>query len=131
VERYESFLGHSRLKRIHPYRTMLGQGILMAGGSDSPVTKIDPLAGIEAAVNHPHSGERLSVPEAVKLFTINGARFAFEEDQKGSIEPGKAADLVILSEDPCTVAPERIAKIPVEMTLVNGEIAFRKGNRDL
>ena len=131
VERYEFFLGHSRLKRIHPYRTMLGQGILMAGGSDSPVTRIDPLAGIEAAVNHPHREECLSVLEAIRLFTINGARFAFEEDQKGSIEPGKAADLVILSEDPRTVDPERIAKISIEMTLVNGKIAFRKENTDL
>jgi predicted amidohydrolase YtcJ len=131
VERYESFLGHSRLKRIHPYRTMLGHGILMAGGSDSPVTKIDPLAGIGAAVNHPHREERLPVLEAIRLFTINGARFAFEEDQKGSIEAGKAADLVILSEDPCTIDPERIAKISIEMTLVNGRIAFRKENTDL
>lgn len=127
VERYESFLGRSRLKRIHPYRSMLSQGILMAGGSDSPVTKIDPLAGIEAAVNHPHREERLSVPEALRLFTTNGARFAFEEDQKGSIEPGKAADLVILSEDPCIVDSEKIAKISIEMTLVNGKVVFSNG----
>jgi predicted amidohydrolase YtcJ len=126
VERYETFLGRARLKRIHPYRTMLSYGILMAGGSDSPVTKIDPLLGIEAAARHLHSEERLSVLEAVKLFTINGAKFAFEDDQKGSIEVGKRADLVILSEDPCSVAPERIGKIPIEMTLVDGKIAFQE-----
>jgi predicted amidohydrolase YtcJ len=126
VERYETFLGRARLKRIHPYRTMLSYGILMAGGSDSPVTKIDPLGGIEAAARHLHSEERLSILEAGKLFTINGAKFAFEEDQKGSIEVGKRADLVILSEDPCSAAPERIGKIPIEMTLVDGKIEFRK-----
>ena len=104
---------------------MLSYGILMAGGSDSPVTKIDPLSGIEAAATHPHSEERLPVLEAIKLFTINGARFGFEEDQKGSIETGKAADLVVLSEDPCSVPPERIGKISVEMTLVDGKIAFK------
>jgi predicted amidohydrolase YtcJ len=125
VERYETFLGRARLKRIHPYRTMLSYGILMAGGSDSPVTKIDPLWGIMAAANHLHTEERLSVLEAIKLFTINGAKFAFEEDQKGSIETGKRADLVILPEDPCSVAPERIGKIPIGMTLVDGKIAFR------
>jgi predicted amidohydrolase YtcJ len=125
VERYEAFLGRSRLKRIHPYRTMLSQGILMAGGSDSPVTKIDPLSGIEAAANHPHSEEGLPVIEAIKMFTINGARFAFEEDQKGSIETGKAADLVVLSEDPCTVAKEKIGKISVEMTIIDGKIAYK------
>ena len=131
VERYEAFLGRSRLRRIHPYWTMLSQGLLMAGGSDSPVTKIDPLSGIEAAANHPHSEERLPVLEAIKLFTINGARFAFEEDRKGSIESGKAADLVILSEDPCSVALEKIGKISVEMTLVDGKIAFKKENTSL
>jgi predicted amidohydrolase YtcJ len=124
IERYETFLGRARLKRIHPYRTMLSYGILMAGGSDSPVTRIDPLWGIEAAANHLHAEERLPVQEAIKLFTINGAKFAFEEDEKGSIETGKRADLVILSEDPYSVAPERIRKIPIEMTLVDGKIGF-------
>jgi hypothetical protein len=125
VERYEIFLGWSRLKRIHPYRTMLSASVLMAGGSDSPVTEIAPLLGIEAAVTHPHSEERLSVLEAIELFTINGARFAFEEDQKGSIEIGKAADLVILSEDPCSVEPEKIGRIPIKMTIVDGKVAFK------
>jgi predicted amidohydrolase YtcJ len=59
------------------------------------------------------------------MFTINGARFAFEEDQKGSIETGKAADLVVLSEDPCTVAKEKIGKISVEMTIIDGKIAYK------
>jgi predicted amidohydrolase YtcJ len=126
MERYESFLGRSRLIRIHPYRTMLSAGVLMAGGSDSPVTNIDPLSGIEAVATHPHSEERLSVLEAIELFTINGARFAFEENQKGSIEIGKAADLVILSEDPCSVAPEKIGKISIEMTIVDGKVAFKR-----
>ena len=122
VERYERFLGRARLKRIHPYRTMLSSGILIAGGSDSPVTRIDPLLGIEAAATHPHADERLTVLEAIKMFTINAAKFAFEEDQKGSIEPGKAADLVVLSEDPFAVDPERIGKISVLMTLVDGKM---------
>jgi len=122
LERYERFLGRARLKRIHPYRTMLSYGVLMAGGSDSPVTQIDPLSGIEAAATHPHADERLTVPEAIKMFTINAAKFAFEEDQKGSIEPGKAADLVVLSEDPFAVDPERIGKISVLMTLVDGKM---------
>jgi len=124
VERYEAFLGKARVKRIHPYRTMLSHGILMTGGSDSPVTKIDPLLGISAAVNHPHSDERLPVLEAIKLFTINGAKSAFEENVKGSIEAGKAADLVVLSEDPGSVHPDKIESISVEMTLVNGEVVF-------
>ena len=120
IERYEAFLGKARVKRIHPYRTMLSHGILMTGGSDSPVTKIDPLLGISAAVNHPHPDERLPVLEAIRLFTINGAKSAFEENEKGSIEAGKAADLVVLSGDPCSIDPVKIETISVEMTLVNG-----------
>jgi predicted amidohydrolase YtcJ len=131
IERYEVFLGTSRLKRIHPYRTMLSYGILMAGGSDSPVTAIDPLSGIGAAASHPHLEERLPALEAIKLFTRNGAHFAFEENEKGSLEIGKAADLVVLSEDPCSVAPEKIGQIGVEMTFVNGKIAFRRENTTL
>jgi predicted amidohydrolase YtcJ len=131
VDRYEAFLGHSRLRMIHPYRTLLSHGILIAGGSDSPVTRIDPLAGIEAAANHPHSEERLPVLEAIKLFSINGARFVFEEDRRGSIETKKRADLVILSHDPFSVALDRIGKIPIEMTIVKGEIAFTSKNTSL
>jgi hypothetical protein len=126
IERYETFLGKARVKRIHPYRTMLSHGILMTGGSDSPVTRIDPLLGISAAVNHPHSDERLPVLEAIKLFTMNGAKSAFEENVKGSIEAGKAADLVVLSEDPLSVDPDKIETTSVEMTLINGKIVFSK-----
>jgi predicted amidohydrolase YtcJ len=126
TERYESFLGWARLKWIHPYRTLLDQGVLVAGGSDSPVTEINPLAGIQAAATHPHSEQRATVLEAIEMFTTSGAAFAFEEDRKGSIELGKAADLVILSEDPFGMAPEKIGDITIEMTLVDGEIAFRK-----
>ncbi|MBM4340808.1 MAG: amidohydrolase [Deltaproteobacteria bacterium] len=126
VERYESFLGKARVKRIHPYRAMLSHGILMVGGSDSPVTRIDPLLGISAAVNHPHVDERLSVLEAIKMFTINGSRAAFEEKMKGSIEAGKAADLVVLSEDPFSIPPQKIEMISVQMTLVDGRTVFSK-----
>ena len=124
VERYEAFFGRPRLKRIHPYRTMISQGIFIAGGSDSPVTPIDPLAGIEAAATHPHPDERIPALEAIKMFTLNGARFAFEENEKGTIEVGKAADLVVLSENPCNILPSRIGKISVEMTIINGKVVF-------
>jgi hypothetical protein len=126
VERYEAFLGKARVKRIHPYRAMLSHGILMAGGSDSPVTTIDPLLGISAAANHPHPDERLPVLEAVKLFTINGARAAFEEKTKGTIEAGKAADLVVLSENPFSIDPDKIETISIEMTLIDGKIVYSR-----
>lgn len=99
----------------------------MAGGFDSPVTKIDPLLGISTAVNYPHPEERLTVAEAVKLFTINGAKVAFEENEKGSIEAGKSADLVVRAEDPWSINPENIETISVDMTLLNGKVLFSRG----
>ncbi len=126
VERYETFLGKSRLKRIHPYRSMLSHGVLMCGGSDSPVTKINPIQGISAAVNHPHLDERLPVVEAIKMFTINGAKAGFEEHDKGSLEVGKNADLVVLSDNPLTIAPEKIETLSVDMTFVNGKVVHSR-----
>lgn len=125
-ERYETFLGKSRLRRIHPYRAMLAHGILMCGGSDSPVTKINPMEGISAAVNHPHREERLPVVEAIKLFTINAAKAGFEDYLKGSLEVGKIADLVVLSDNPHSISPENIATLSVEMTFVNGKVIHSK-----
>jgi len=110
---------------VHPYRTILDHGILIAGGSDSPVTPCDPLRGIQASVNHPNPEQRVSRREAIAMFTISGAQIAFEEEEKGSIEPGKSADLVVLSEDPCVVRPDRIGEIAVDMTMVGGKIVFR------
>ena len=125
MEKYEVFLGEPRLKWVHPYRTILDHGILIAGGSDSPVTPCDPLRGIQAAVDHPNPGQRVSPREAIAMFTISGAKIAFEEEEKGSLEPGKSADLVVLSEDPCVVRPDRIGEIGVDMTMVGGKIVFR------
>ncbi len=126
MEKYEALLGRSRLGWIHPYRTILDHGVLIAGGSDSPVTPYDPLSGIQAAVNHPNPDQRVSVKEAIEMFTINAARIAFEEGEKGTIEPGKWADLTVLSEDPFAVSPDKIVEISVEMTIVGGRIAFRR-----
>jgi hypothetical protein len=128
MEKYEALLGTVRLRSIHPYRTILDHGIVIGGGSDSPVTPYNPLAGVEAAVNHPNPDQRVSVKEGFEMFTMGAARIAFEENEKGSIEPGKWADLVVLAEDPFAVAPDRIGEILIEMTMVEGMILFRREN---
>jgi predicted amidohydrolase YtcJ len=123
---YLPLFGEERIKRFHPYRTILDEGALVAGGSDSPVTRINPLEGIHALVNHVNQEQRIDVYEAIEVFTINNARIGFEEDIKGSIEPGKLADFVVLAEDPYRVPKENIRNISVEMTIVGGKVVYKK-----
>lgn len=127
AEHYRKLFGELRMKRCHPYRSILDQGILVAGGSDSPVTRLNPLRGIYDCLTHPIEEQRIEFYEALKMFTINAAKIGFEEKWKGSIEPGKLADFTVLSEDPNLVAYDRINTIEVEMTIVGGEIIFEKG----
>jgi predicted amidohydrolase YtcJ len=119
-----SLLGKERASRWKPFRSILDAGGLVAGGSDAPVTKMNPLKGIHACINHPNKRQRITRFEALKMFTIDGARIGFEEDLKGSIEIGKLADLTVLSADPYTIEPDKIDEIEVEMTIVGGKIAY-------
>jgi len=129
----ESRVGPERAKLTFPWRTVLERGIPCAGGSDYPVEPFTPLLGIWAAVNRTADSrpgwtfrpeERLSVPEALRLFTVKGAYMTFEEKSKGTLTPGKLADMVVLSEDPHQVDPEAIKDIKVEMTVVDGKVVF-------
>jgi predicted amidohydrolase YtcJ len=120
LERYEALLGPARIDRVHPYRTILDKGIPICGGSDSPVTPYDPLAGIRAAVNHPNEKERVTIREALEMFTSTAAWSAFEEKEKGTIEPGKMADLVVLDESPYEA--EDVGAISVNAAYVGGEL---------
>jgi hypothetical protein len=70
--------------------------------------------------------QRITVDEAIGLYTMASAYASFEENLKGSITPGKLADLVVLGEDPRRVAPDEIKDIPVEMTIVGGEIKYQE-----
>jgi predicted amidohydrolase YtcJ len=86
VEHYRKFLGELRIKRCNPYRSILDQAILVSGDSDSPVTRITPLEGIHACVNHPIKEQQIDVHEAVEIFTINNAKIGFEEDIKVALK---------------------------------------------
>jgi predicted amidohydrolase YtcJ len=125
--RLEQLLGPERFVRRHPYRHLLDAGILVAGGSDADPMPMGPLIGIELLASHPEPARRLSVAEAISLYTLNAARAAFEETEKGTLEVGKLADLVVLAEDPTCIAAARIGEIPIELTLVGGRIEHRSG----
>ncbi|MBU0713844.1 MAG: amidohydrolase [Verrucomicrobia bacterium] len=112
--------GDTRMQRYNPLKDVVDHGIIIAGGSDSPVTPYNPIAGIYSAVNHPIKTQRVSVKEAVKMFTVNAAYSAFEENEKGTLEVGKIADMVVLSADPFSIPVEKLREIKVEKTFVAG-----------
>jgi len=121
------FYGPELLSRMMAYRTLLDAGIHVAGGSDFPPGVFAPLMGIQGMVtrtgwDHKSWGvnQRISVDEALRVMTLNGAYNTHEEDIKGSITTGKLADFVVLAEDPHTVDPNRIKDIRIVRTVVGG-----------
>jgi predicted amidohydrolase YtcJ len=123
----EARLGRARARWTHPFKTLIDNGVLITGGSDCPVELINPLLGVYALVTRePFPEERVSVEEALKVYTINAAYASFEEKVKGSIELGKLADFTVLSHNPFTVKPEKIKDVKVEMTVVGGDIVYSR-----
>jgi predicted amidohydrolase YtcJ len=121
----EARLGSARAKWTHPFKTLIENDVLITGGSDCPVEPINPLLGVYALTAREFfPEEKVSVEEALKVYTLNAAYASFEENIKGSIEPGKLADFAVLSQNPLTVNPKKIKNIHVEMTIVGGKTIF-------
>jgi predicted amidohydrolase YtcJ len=116
-------IGQERMRRSSPHRLLLDEGITVAFGSDG--IPFSPLYGIGCALNHPIEESRITLEEAVKCYTLNGAIASFDENQKGSVEAGKLADLTILGGDLTEVPQGKISDVPVSMAIVNGEILYR------
>jgi len=116
-------VGPERARWVYPFKSLIKEGVTVAGGSDCPVEPINPLFGIQAAVaRETFPEERITVDDALRMYTINGAYASFEDDAKGSIEAGKLADLIVLSKNPLTVKSDKIKDIEVEMTIIGGKI---------
>jgi len=118
---------------LYPFNSLLNSGLIVAASSDSPVVPVNPLVGIYAAVTRrAESGQILTPPESVSLqealemYTINGAYASFEEGIKGSVSPGKLADLVLINANPFHIDPEEIKEIRVEMTIIGGQIVWER-----
>jgi len=132
----EKRIGHERCKTTYPFRTFLDSGVKMCFGSDWTVGPLSPILGIYAAVTrrttdgaNPNGWfpeQKITVQEAIEAYTINCAYAAFEEREKGSITPGKLADLVVLTDDILTIDPVRIEQAGVELTVVGGKIVYSK-----
>lgn len=122
---YGMRLGAKRVRRTNPFRDLHDAGITIAAGSDAAVTPMNPFYGIYAAVCHPSFEQQITRYEALKMFTINGAIALGIEEERGSIKPGKLADLVMLKENPLTVLPEQLKDLQVEATWVAGEEVYK------
>lgn len=123
----EKALGAARLPGSYAFRRLLDAGAIVAFGSDWPVVTADPFAGIDAAVNSRtlagdvwQRDNAITVADALACYTRNAALAAHAEDRLGTLEPGKLADFVILTEDVFSVPQERIAAIRAYKTFING-----------
>jgi len=133
-------LGEKRIETFHPYKSLFEAGVMVNGGSDHMV-KFDSYAAINpynpflamwsiitrnterGSIIVP--GEAITREQALRMYTINNARASFEEDIKGSIETGKLADLVVISEDFLNCDVEKIKTIKAELTMVGGAIVYK------
>jgi predicted amidohydrolase YtcJ len=118
-------LGEKRASWLFPVKVLLNSGILVSAGSDCPMETLNPLCGIEAAIKR--EGEhKVSVFEASQMYTVFAAQTVSEFGDKGSIEKGKFADLVILSNNPTSIAVKEITGISVRFVVFNGDICCSK-----
>ena len=127
---YAEIMGSDRAPWLYRGRSFLDHGVRLVGSSDRPVTPASPLRAIQFMVQRATSSgqligpaEAITVSEALRAWTVEAARACHLEDSVGSIAPGRHADLVVLADDPCAVAPDRIADIEVVSTLMDGVVA--------
>lgn len=132
----ESRIGKERIKYTHPYKSFLDNNVKVCFGTDWPVVSLNPLLGIYAAVTrstvdgkNPNGWipeQNISVEDAIKCYTLNSAYAEYSENIKGSIEPGKLADLIVLSDDILTIDPVKIKDVKVLLTMVDGKIIYNE-----
>jgi predicted amidohydrolase YtcJ len=123
-----------RMHRMFAHKSFLDAGVVAASGSDHPVGLHSPLLGVQCMVTRKAPDgriigerERLSLEEAFRVYTTHAAYATTEEHIKGSLTPGRLADMVVLDEDPWQTDPDHIGRIAVGMTIVNGDVVHRNG----
>jgi predicted amidohydrolase YtcJ len=135
----EKRIGPERARGTYAFRSLLDSGAVLAFGSDWDVAPMQPLMGIYAAatrrtLDDKHPGgwvpeQKISVAEAIRAYTMGSAYASFNERIKGSIEPGKLADMVVLSDDILEIPPAEIEKTRVVATIFDGKVIYRREAR--
>lgn len=120
-EYLESILGSKRLNRLNPIKTFMDNNIVVSLGSDAPCTSPDPIVWMDKAVNNTNRDEAVSIHDALRMCTYNGYYTCFDEDERGSLEAGKLADMVVLSANPYEIAKEDIKNLKVEQLILSGK----------
>ena len=120
-EYLESIMGKERCSRLNPIKTFLDNDIVVSFGSDAPCTSPDPIVWIDKAVNNENADEAVSIQDALRMCTYNGCYTTFDEKERGSLEVGKVADMVILSENPYEIPKADIGKLKVEKLILAGK----------
>lgn len=119
---YDVRLGNERKRSMNALGRIDRAGILLCGGDDSPVCALDPLAGMQACIEHHEPSERLSVDRALAMYTVNAACFGYAEGETGNLVPGLAADLAVLDRDPFLT--DDFTSCRVLATWIDGEAVF-------
>jgi predicted amidohydrolase YtcJ len=119
AEYLDSILG-DRARKSSPIKKMMEMGIHVSGGSDGPVTVPDPIRGIHGTCNHLNPEQSVSVAEALRMYTHNIARTSFDERERGTLESGKIADMVVLNRNPLKMSPKDLLQLKVEKVFLAG-----------
>lgn len=135
-DRYLQTVAAEQLPNLYPIATLFKEGVMVAGSSDCPIVPPDPLIGIySATARRSSTGRPVSANEgigclvALQMYTQSAALAGFEEMHKGSIAPGKLADLVLLNGDPLKLPVDEIKDLEVEMTVLDGKIVWNKNHQ--
>jgi predicted amidohydrolase YtcJ len=121
---YEQRLGPDRASGMNPFGTLLGRGLVVGAGSDSPITALDPMLGIWSLETHHDPSQRISREEAIRLFTIGSARLGHLEEKKALLQPGRSADFAAYEDDPLTIEDPR--KVRPVLTVSRGREVYAR-----
>ena len=124
-EYYRSIMGE-REKKLSPYKKELAMGMRIAGGSDAPVTNPEPMKAIHKLLNRPDPDDNITIEQALRMYTYEGAAISFDEKERGTLETGKIADFAILDKNPMKIPAAELKDVQCTGLILSGK-PYEKG----